>query len=512
MNKILCYIIAGISFYSCAKDKGNYSYGLSEDILITGFQDQYNLISLQDTLSISPQVSSNKDGDFEYTWGVIENLAAGKINTFDTIAHTKDLSFPIKLDANEWILVFQAKNIKTGYSQYKTAKLSVNTVSTRGWYILKDNDKDSDLDVFLTPNDISATSRIDNVLSSSSGNKMPGKAINMSFSSTYQSNVADPAVFTNTRALLVATDNDIRAININNLRTIRDHSSFFINGSQPIEGPTGIFNGNTSIYLFNQGLLYNINTVNQNKGQFGNKIRIDFNNTTYSLSPYFVVRPNMDPILFDNLSATFVTLVAGNGATMTKLNQVQDNDLPVAGSNKTPIYMGYKSTGTASKLQGYAVLQDNSDASNRSLYFLEKDKLNLSLKRVSLETGSKVQGASMFTLLTEDENLLYFVSNNSLYSKNLSNGNEQLQYTVPAGERVTFIKHLKYTLSSDAAYNFNYFIIGTKSGADYKVRMFKKSSGNLESSPSQTLEGNGTAKGILYISPKINTNTFINSY
>ena len=42
---------------------------------------------------------------------------------------------------------------------------------------------------------------------------------------------------------------------------------------------------------------------------------------------------------------------------------------------------------------------------------------------------------------------------------------EQLQYTVLAGETITFIRHRKATgTGAEAAYAYNYVMIGTKQG------------------------------------------------
>lgn len=520
MKKFLYYLSIGfiIAASSCAKDKSNYTYSTEEYIEIKGIEDKYTAIAFQDTVKIEPQVSSNKEGELEYSWGIYETNVQGRTAPVDTINHTKNLKYAVKEDAKDWVLVFLAKNKKTGYTQYKTTTLTVATAFTRGWYVLKDDGTNSDLDLFLTPQNATVNGKVTNALSAANGYKLQGKASNFSFTSSYKSNVLNPATYANTRTLLITTEKDVQAVGVNNLKTLRDKSTIFLGGDQIIEPPIGGFLGNSALYLINKGQLYNIYSNSINKGQFGSKVRFDDNNSSYSLSPFFVSFSNVDPILFDNSNSSFVTLVNGSGSTLTTYANVDGNGIPTSKNNQTALYLGFKSTVYLPapdyyyKRQGYAILRDKTDPTVKSLCFLEADKTKLTVKSETLSPSSLLYNATLFTLLTEDENLLYFVNNNSVYSRNLNNGFEQLQYTVPGGEEVTFIKHLKYAVSSEPDYNFNFFIIGSKSGSTYKVRMFQKSSGNLAAAPTQTLEGTGSPKSILYISPRVSDSSYPSTY
>jgi hypothetical protein len=106
--------------------------------------------------------------------------------------------------------------------------------------------------------------------------------------------------------------------------------------------------------------------------------------------------------------------------------------------------------------------------------------------------------------------MMYFVHDNKdVYSRNLSNGNEQLQFSVPVGEEVTFIRHRSYT---ESGYAFNYVMIGTKVGSHYKIRMFEKTAGNLRAEPKFVLEGEGAPRDIMYVSPSVGTATYPTGY
>lgn len=169
--------------------------------------------------------------------------------------------------------------------------------------------------------------------------------------------------------------------------------------------------------------------------------------------------------------------------------------------------MGYK-TGP-SPLTGFAVFQDKTDAGLKILSALTPSKTAFNMVNDTLSTADKLYNATRYMLLDGDENLMYFVVGNEVYSRNLTNRFEQLQYTVPAGEEITFIRHRKYT---EAAYAYNYIMIGTKAGANYKVRMFTKTSGNINPTPVFTLEGKGIVRDVLYVAPSVSEYTYSNSY
>lgn len=517
MKKINIYIfiVGFLSMLSCSKDKSNYNYSETEHIEINGIESKYTVISLKDTLKIMPTATSNKEGELEYRWGLYETSVQGRTEPLDTISRGQNLSYFITEDAKDWVFVCIVKNKKTGYSQYKTSTVTVSTQFTRGWYILKDDGSNTDLDLYLTPKDQQIDGKIENVYSAANNSKVEGKANFISFSSSYKSNILNPSVYSSTRALFLVTDKDVQTVNVNNLKKIRDRQNLFLGGPQTISGTTGGFMGSSANYVINNGQLYNIYAMSVNTGQFGNKAMIDGNNSNYELSKFMISSATNDPILFDNLGGNFTTLGNGYGSSMTIFTNDAANDVATTKNNQTALFLGMKSNTYLPapdyyyKTLGYAILQDKTDPTLKSLCSLEKKQYLLSIKKQAITPESKLFNSSLHTLLYEDENLMYFVNNNQVYSRNLSNGFEQLQYNAPAGEEISFIKHIKY---SESGYAFNYVVIGTKAGTKYKIRMFKKNSGNLDSTPTQTLEGNGIARALIYIAPPVYDYTYPWSY
>ncbi|SMO38748.1 PKD-like family lipoprotein [Solitalea koreensis] len=515
--KKLYTIAVSLMVLGCTTDKGKFDYAPNEIITIKGIEDSYTKISEFERITLDPVVTStDKNADFEYTWGMYETGVALKL---DTIAKTKALDYLIKQPAKGWVLVFKAKNKHTGLSQFFSSNIEVTTQFTRGWYVAKDDGSQTDVDLFKTPVNIVPDGKVENVYSFVNGKKIPGKASLFSFAGKYKSTVT--GVLADTRSLFVLTDKDASVVDINTLKEIRDLDRLFY-AVPSTKAPLIATAGNGALYFVNDGGVHTIASATINSGQFGAKRMKDDLNTPYKVSKYFMTSNFNNPIFFDEETSSFISCTAFTNS-LTAIPNYTPSKLSVNNNNKQLLYMGIK---TPSPYLGYAVLQDKTKPSMKVLYSINAANLSafnitvidtIRAQAVGTNPASKMYNASNFTLLQGDENLLYFTAGNEVWSRNLSNKAERLQYTVPAGEVITYIRHRKYTgTGAEAPYSYNYVMIGTKIGANYKVRMFtKSSSGDLTATPAFTLDGTGSVGDVIYVSPLVNKvfdDTYINSF
>lgn len=503
--------------FSCAKDNSNYNYSQNENMAITGLEPTYTLVSLKDKLILNPTVTSNEgenEGDFSYMWGIYETNVQGSVPKLDTIAKTKNLVYDIKLPAKTWVLVYKVTNNKTGYSKFFNANLVVVTEYTRGWYVAKDDGAQADLDLFLTPTNISITGKQENVYSGINGTKLNGIARQIAFHSSYKSKFVNPTgAAANTRTLFFVTDKDIASVYLNTLQNIRTSNNIYF------EPPThkkfdSYFSGSSALYIINNGGLASIYNMSSNDGRFGATKMSNANNDPYHLSPYFAVTNSFDPQLFDDQNSQFLYMNMGSGASMAAITDDTGTAMPAKNNNKEVVYMGGVNA-TAAGLNSVIVFKDKTDP---SLKILAKGRLSSSKKLFlvndTLKTSDKIYNATMHTV-NLDENIIYFVVGNELWSRNLDNKAETKQLTLPAGETFTFVRHKKFSPSAtnaDLAWAYNNIIIGSSLGGNYKIRFYTKSSGNLTASPSQTIEGTGNARDIFFVSPTISENSYVFTY
>jgi len=503
---ILSLTIA-LFIFGCSKDKGNYDYVSKEVITINGIESAYTKIAAVDKLTLDPEVSSTeKDADFECFWGIYDSSVSGSF-VLDTITKTKAIDYQITQRPKDWTLVFGAKNKKTGVSKYVTFTLKVGTQFTRGWYVLKDDGSQTDLDLFKSSVGIVPEDRVENVYSVINGKKLNGKASLFNFQFNYRTNPT--GAYAAYRSLYLMSDKDISVVDISSLKELSDYSHLFYE-APAIKSPSivtwGALGGN---YIVNDGQLHSLSaSLGTNTGHFGAKRIKDGVNTPYKLSKYFMMGNGQNPIFFDEMSSSFVSCIA-NSAVLNLLTDGTNTMISVNNSNKNLLFMGTK---TASPYTGYAILQDKTDPTVKLLASLTPAFPKLTIGSETIKVTDKLYNATNYTLILDDENLLYFTLGNQVWSRNLSNQNEQLQFTVPAGEEITFIRHRKYasTAPAEAPFRYNYVMIGTKSGANYKIRMFTKASGNLSPAPEFTLEGKGAVGDVMYISPS--NSVYLNNF
>lgn len=511
MRYISIILCLGISLFisSCAKDHSNYDYADKEVITVTGMDAVYTKTSGVDRLAVNPvATSTDPNAKFEYLWGIYETNVQGYAPVLDTLAKTKELDFLVNQAAKLWILVLRVTNTNTGYAQFFTADVNVITAYTRGWYIQKDNGTQTDLDLFLTETNSVPDGKLENVFSLANGSKLDGKANQLTFLSAYKSDILTPGRFSNTRTFFITTDKEVVAVDINTFKVLRNFNSLFY--SPPaIKAPKFVFLGAQANYINNNGQLYSIYTMSANTGQFGvGKIKNELGES-YNLSKYFLGSYVSNPVLFDEVSSSFISST-GSGTTLLAAGDASTTQMPANNNNKTLLYMGQRQ---ASPLLGYAVLQDKTDPSLKILAKVTgNNTAKLELLNDTLKPTDKIYNATRYTLFNGDENMIYFVVGNEVWSRNLTNKFEQLQFTAPAGETITYIRHRKYSTSSDINFAYNYFVIATKMGANYKVRMFNKANGNLNASPEFTMEGIGAVADVFYLSPKISEYTYNSTY
>lgn len=493
---------------SCYEDVGNYNYTDAETISISGIDASYNRIAMAESVTIDPVVSStDPDASFDCFWAIYETNVQTSIPKLDTIAHTKALDYLVTEEAKAWVLVFGAKNTHTGLTKTVTADLNVTTDYSAGWFVLKDDGVDSDIDQLLTPDTIVPTITGSDVFSNINGYKMQGKAKLLSFISGYKSFVVDPTKAANTRTLVAISEQDIAFSYINTMKEIRGFDEFSY--EVPANRAGGFFGfsaGQYSYYTINDGQLYSLYNLIPNTGRFGLPATKNASTDTYHLSDYAAVGgATSTNLYFDEQSSSFFTHVMG-GSTLTVVGDATTTDMSAKNTNKDLMYLGVTKAGGV--LPHVAVLRDKTNPNQVIVSSITGTYAKLRFVNDTVEATSKLINATKITT-NQDEKLIYFVTGNQVWSRNLANGYEQLQFETPAEEEITLLRHRKYTSSSDTKYIHNYIIIGTAdSSGNYKLRFFRKTGGNLYAEPDFTATGEGRAKDILFISPKVGEITY----
>ncbi|MCK7556328.1 hypothetical protein MKQ70_15405 [Chitinophaga sedimenti] len=110
-----------------------------------------------------------------------------------------------------------------------------------------------------------------------------------------------------------------------------------------------------------------------------------------------------------------------------------------------------------------------------------------------------------------DGDYVYYVVGNSIYRTDVATAAETLQITIPAGETVTCMQHIKYPQPASASVvnTLNYMAIATYANGRYKVWLHNISStGNIEPQTAPRFEGEGRVSNVTYMEQGMGSRTF----
>lgn len=517
-NTVFRFYIAIIifTFLACEKYKPVIEYAAKEEITVNGLQSDYSVISGIDVLDIDPIVESNKEGELEYLWGIYEQNTQGYTPVLDTIAKTKKLNYLVNLTAKDWYLVLRVRNKKTDYSAYFNAKVQVETSFTRGWYVPKDDGSATDMDFFVTSTDIRPSGKkIENVYSVMNGEKLAGKAKMLTFFADYKAPFNN--TYVNTRSLSLMSDKDIAIVEVSTMKKFRG-SDNILQGAPTSRNFGMICNDFLKYFLINDGQLHSMVGQGLSTGVFGGRKLLGSQDKPYFLSQFHLVPSVGSAYFFDEISTSFFA-ATDRSLYLNPVNTMMMPPTIIPFTNKKLIFMGTKANAySGGAPQGFAIFQDKDNPSVKSIHQLSPQGPNgLGVTSVAISPSDKLAQATHYGLLNGDQALIFFSVGNQIWSRNLMSpvAIEKIQYQVPSGEEVTFIRHRKINATGvEAPFNYNYVMIGTKVGDSYRVRMFTKSTlGDLDPEPYFILEGKGRAVDAVFVGPSVTHNAiYPNTY
>jgi hypothetical protein len=469
---------------ACNKDE---TTGVSKPIpavTVSGLKDTFNLYTHKDFLKVSPVVQN--DAGFEYYWTLFSaNFTPGQgLVKADTLARTKDLNYEILQDPGPYMLVFNVRDKGTGVTKQFSSVVNITTLTMNGWYLLKDNGGKTDMDF------IHANGRIDNWIANFNGGKsLDGNAVKAVFSPGFKSS---PTAITLFNSLMVLSTNDAAVYRIDNGSMVMNFDNMFFT-KPATRKPQAVFQpiATQNLTLINDGKAYNLV-----KGTLFSTLPVNANNLVYSnLSPMTASvamdlgwNPNTKTI-FCYSGSTYAELKTTNGGN--KLQNMNANLQWMAG------YTGNRSV---------AMLLFRNPQDTGYLFKLDAHYGPL------IGSGPLIMGVDTLkpqhTLLSAsmicgnyDVDLFYYVVGDKVYMTDFGSLQENLQFTLPAGETVTCMQHIKYPQPlSTAPTTTNYIAIATVKAGRYKVYLHPISgTGTISALPQASFEGDGRVSTVIYM-------------
>ena len=240
--------------------------------------------------------------------------------------------------------------------------------------------------------------------------------------------------------------------------------------------------------------------MSSNSGRFGAALPGD-----YDLYPGWTYGVRQ-PLCFDKVSSSFVALNAMSSKVVNfnEKGAVDSVAYPkVNNLNADLLYIGpgiYPS--------GWALLKKR-QTDTCLMYSLEVNNAytpyNNPAKKCDtlIDDGTKGLLQADFWASSQNNNIIYFSKEHEIRSCNIdANYVEKNQRTLPSGETVTYMRHLK---TSDG--KVNTLAVATFDGSRYKVYLYDIQAGNLRNDP-EILEGEGRVGAMIYINGMTKTTLY----
>lgn len=462
----------------CKKDNSTSGDHPLPALVVNGLQQNYTAFTHRDTLRINPVVADESRYDFYWTaYSTNFVQGTGQVPKADTLSRTKALNYPVVLNPGQYILVFNVKDKQTAVTKLITLNMNIATVNMNGWYLLKDNGGKTDFDF------IHQEGRINNWIAFyNDGKSLDGNAVKAVFTPSFKMTVTGTELF---NAFTVLSERDAGIYRIDNGKLARSFDDMFFLKPATRKLQNAFQSSNTQ----NLGLINDNKAYSMIKGALFTDLP-----ATYKVSPIAAVGA-MD-IGFDENSKSIFCFNNANFAALgtngTTLKNMDANLLWMTG------YAGQRSVALA------LFRQPNGDGVliklNAQYGYLAGFSSPLVLARDTMPQTHGLMSASVIGG-NYDADYIYYAINNNIWLTDVATLNESLQVTLPAGETVTCIQHIKYPQpSAGIPITTDFLAIATYANGHYKVWLYKISStGTIAALPQPNFEGDGRVTNVTYV-------------
>jgi len=491
INNILIVCLLAFVATSCFKDNSSEGLNRLVPVEVNGFGTKYDVYTHRDVLNISPTVIN--ESQFDFFWLAYNknfNVNAGVVPKADTLSKTKDLSYEVMLNPGQYILVFNVQNKETKVTTKITSDLNVSTLNMKGWYFLKTEGGKTDFDF------IHNEGRIDKWIEKYNGASIEGNAVKALYVSQMKPTPTSSDLY---NTLFVISDKDARFYRIDNGKEAMNFENMFFS-APAVRKPQNIIQPMSAqnVVLINDGQMYGM----VKGGRFSAP---PVSVPAYKVSPVACVAALL--LGFDELTKSFIISDGGNSwvsvpSTSSAMKNMNADIVWMAG------YAGSRSAGMA--------LIRKADRSGNLL------KLNMNYGQMS--SGSSpymydplnphVVSASHGLMSSDviagnyDNDYVYYAKGNNVYMTDIATMPEKLQITLPEGEAITCMQHVKYPDPPNTT--LNVFVVASVTGDSYKVRYYNISSTGVltPSATTKDVIGKGRIVSVIYMEQGIGSRIY----
>lgn len=491
--RLLYIALFSLALFTACVDSSEDVYGERLEIRVENIDSDIR-VNIGSPLSISPKIYP-ENRDYDCFWGI-----ANKNNQYsiiDTLSFERNLNYTVTLNTGSYTLRFCAKDKETGIFSYTEYNLSVETDMSTGWWVLKEKGNATDVDIFTDEK------RIANVVESYNGRVLAGKPVDLAYTTNYFIFDSSTDKNVNNSVVFLASEEDLVAVDLFTGKVLRTYEDLFyeLPAQRKIQG---VFKGASDVHLIADGSLYTmpISRYSPYYRQFVIKHGGD-----YQLSSYRVASGWCNPMLFDEKSSSFC--IADRGASELLYGKPEASPSH-SNLNMDLIYMGGRTTSSSGGENGYAILKVKGEEKYKLAYIdatrTSSDLTASAANRhcIVLSMGDLPNTLNLvksdIIAQNQDNDIMYFVNNNQVYSCHLETFDERLQSVeIPSGETITYMEYAKFMQPyNDTSKWFDYLMIGTQNNNGYKLYLHPIQAGAIQPAV-KVFEGEGKVKRAIYI-------------
>lgn len=494
MKKIMYSILVAVGLFaaSCYDDKGNYDYTTIGEIVVTGMEESYSVVTAFDTLHISPQFEGKEN--YDCLWTMYPNLSADAVP--DTLSTMPDLEYPVTHEPNTYTLVLTVISKLNGDRQYFTSEVEIRSEYSVGCYILKEVEGQTDIDLYspefeLAPDILHSTS-----------SRVAGRPL--SFALCSEQTILDENGIMNTgvKTIWICADEDVRNLRLDNMEPLYDIHSMFIEEPEG-EQPQNLFSAPNycMAYMSNNGY-YNMATMVPGVHKFGLPLQV--RNTSggepTNCAPASVVLNGQSYTMFyDELNCRF--LMDWNGRLYRFLDTDVAGDPTISPNNMNADLVYMCKTGT----MGLALLASRGDQARR-LYRLETSEyenyehqlFSPLLEETEVSSDLNLANATLFGHNTSIA-YLYYAIGNQLYLYDYNAKREDAIALSGITGDITYIDDISTNFFTENT--VEYFVVATESEGHYTIYFYRMLAGRPDLSQEPVvIEGTGRVKSVNFVS------------
>lgn len=477
---------------SCYDDKGNYDYITIGDIVVTGMEEEYSVVTAFDTLRISPQFAGKEN--YDCLWTLFPQGAANTVP--DTLAMTPDLVYPVTHEPNTYTLVLTVISKLNGDRQYFTSQVEIRSEYSVGCYILKEIEGETDIDLYSPEFELAS-----DILHGTSG-RIAGRPL--SFAICREQTILDEDGVMNTRVktVWICAEQDVRNLRLDNMEPIYDIHTMFMEEPEG-EQPRVLFAAPNScmVYMSNNGY-YNMATVVSGVHKFGLPLWV--RNTSGGESTDLsgvtpVLRGQAYTMFYDELNCRF--LMDWNGSLYRFLDTDVEGEPTISPNNMNADLVYMCKTGT----MGLALLASRGDQARR-LYRLETSEyenyehqlFSPLLEETEVSSDLNLANATLFGHNTSIA-YLYYAIGNQLYLYDYNAKREDAIALSGITGDITYIDDISTNFFTENT--VEYFVVATESEGHYTIYFYRMLAGRPDLSQEPVvIEGTGRVKSVNFVS------------